>query len=152
VRGGVDHHHVGTSRSQCCRAHLAGGAVGAVDGDAQAAQVGFDGAEQVLDVPVPGFTAVQRDRSDVGAGRQLPAAVQVRLDLVFVGIVEVDPAAGDELDAVVGHRVVRGGDHHREVVVLGTGQVGVGGGGQHTEVLHVHSGAGQASDHRRGQE
>src|SRR5699024_7878207 len=97
VRGGVDHHHVGTGRAQGCRAHLAGGAVGAVDGDAQPAEVGLDGAEQVLDVPVPGLTAVHRDRADVRADGQLPAAVQVRLDLVLDGIVELDSAAGEEL-------------------------------------------------------
>ena len=59
------------------------------------------------------------------------------------------PAAGEELDAVVGHRVVGGRDHHAEVGAQGVGQVGDARRRQHAEPEHVDPGRGQAG-HDRG--
>ena len=57
------------------------------------------------------------------------------------------PARPEDLDAVVGHRVVRRGDHHAEVGVVGVGQIGHRRGRQHPGPQRVHTLAGQAGDH-----
>ncbi len=55
------------------------------------------------------------------------------------------PAAGEELDAVVGHRVVAGRQHDAEVGVERCGEVGDRRGGQHPDAQHLGAGAGQAA-------
>ena len=56
------------------------------------------------------------------------------------------PAAGEELDAVVGHRVVRGRQHDAEVGAPCCGEQGDGRGRQHADAHDVDAGAGQARD------
>ena len=79
--------------------------------------------------PRPGARrgAPGRPRRRSGASH---VAAQELLDLRLDGVVELEAAAGEELDAVVGHRVVRGADHHAEVGVRarrsGTRRPGVG--------------------------
>jgi hypothetical protein len=57
-------------------------------------------------------------------------------------------AGREQLDPVVRHRVVRCGDHHAEVRVVGVGQVGHGRGRQHTAAQCVDAFAGETGDHR----
>ena len=70
------------------------------------------------------------------------------LDGGLDGVVELHPAAGEELDAVVRHRVVAGGEHHAEVGAERVGQVGDAGRRQHAEQQHVDAGGQQAGDDR----
>ena len=58
------------------------------------------------------------------------------------------PPGAEDLDAVVGHRVVRRRDHHAEVGVVGVGQVGDRRRRQHTDAQRVDALAGQPGDHR----
>ena len=105
----------------------------------------------MCDVALDG-TGVVPDAADVGPGGARPLITQTLLDGVLDDVVELDPAAGEELDAVVGHRVVAGGQHHAQVGVHGCGEVGDTGGGHHAEANHVHAGRGQPGHHRRLQE
>src|SRR3546814_381373 len=58
--------------------------------------------------------------------------------------VELHATAGEELDAVVGHRVVRGAQHHAEVGVERGGQEGDTRRGHHTEEEYVDPCRGQS--------
>ena len=76
----------------------------------------------------------------------VPALVEAGLDLLLDLVGELVPAAGEELDPVVGHRVVRRRDHHAEVDAELGGQVGDGGRGQDAQHEDVEARAGQAGD------
>jgi hypothetical protein len=85
--------------------------------------------------------------ADGAAGRALPLLAHALLDGDLDRVVELAAAAGEELDAVVGHRVVAGREHHAEVDAEALGQVGDTGRGQHVEEEHVHARGRQAGDH-----
>nr|BFF18950.1 hypothetical protein GCM10025730_24710 [Promicromonospora thailandica] len=144
VGAGVHHHDVGARRAQRLGAHLAGRAVGAVQRDAQpfertAVRGGADAVGEVPYVALRGGLAVGADPPDVGARGPLPLLAERGLDRVLDRVVELEPAAREELDAVVGHRVVRGGDHDPEVGLQLRHEVGQRGRGQHVEHHHVHT-------------
>ena len=61
------------------------------------------GVDEVLDVRADARVAVA-DAADVGAGRAVPRLLEAVLDQHLEVVVELEPAAGEELDAVVGHR------------------------------------------------
>ena len=62
------------------------------------------------------------------------------------------PTARKELDAVVRHRVVGGGDHHAEIGVSRIGQEGDSRSGQHAQPSYVDPGRGEPGHHRRPEE
>ena len=74
------------------------------------------------------------------------------LDLVLQLVGELVTAAGEELDPVVGHRVVAGGEHHTEVGAQLAGEERHRGGGQHTDAQHVDARAGEAGHDGRLEE
>ena len=86
------------------------------------------------------------------ADRAFPRLADASLDGVLDRIVELVPAAGEELDAVVGHGVVRGREHHAEIGLEGIGEVGDCRGRNHAEQGDVDAGACQACDHCRFEE
>ena len=80
-----------------------------------------------------------------------PAArtlVDELFDAVLGGVVELVAARPEDLDAVIGHRVVRRRDHHAEVGVVGAGQVCHSRRGQDTDAQCVDAFTGYAGDHR----
>jgi hypothetical protein len=91
---------------------------------------------------------VRAHPADGRADRGVPGAAQELLDLRLDRVVELVPAASEELDAVVGHRVVRGADDHAEVGVEGVGQVGDARRRDHPEAEHVDPGRGQPGHDR----
>ena len=113
-----------------------GGAVRAVDDDASARRAGRGGRR------AGGRRSGRRRRAGRGT-RPMPGAGRARsadgasdepprsASSIVVG--QLVPARGEDLDAVVGHRVVRRGDHHAEVGAERRGQVGDGRGGQHAD-------------------
>ena len=74
------------------------------------------------------------------------------LDLVLKEVVELDPAALEELDAVVGHRVVGGRKHDAQDAALVVHQVRQARGRDHADIDDVHTGAGQAGADCGGKE
>ena len=104
------------------------------------------GLQQVHDVAVLGVGEAL-DPSDVCAGGPQPRPGHFLLDRVLDLVGQLVAAAGEELDAVVRGRVVRGGDHDAEVCVQVPHQVGSGGRGQHAGVVDVDAGAGQPGLH-----
>ena len=67
-------------------------------------------------------------------------------------VVELHAAAGEELDAVVGHRVVGGGEHDAEVGAERTGEVGDAGRGDLAEEQDVDAGGGESGHDGRLEE
>jgi hypothetical protein len=80
--------------------------------------------------------------------RPLPVLAQAPLDGQLEGVVELVAAAGEELDAVVGHRVVRRREHHAEVGAEPVGEEGDPGRGQHAQQEHVDARRGEAGHDR----
>ena len=145
---GVDRDDVGARRAVGPRCGGRRGAVGAVDDDGQLVEPGGDGLADVAQVAVERILGVDH-AADARAGR--PAAgtrLDQFLDAVLGGVVELVPAGAEDLDAVVGHRVVRRRDHHAEVGVVCVGQVGHRGGRQHPDPQRVDALAGQPGDDR----
>ena len=128
-----------------------GGAVGAVEHDLDAVEAVRQRAEQVHDVAVLGV-GEPADAADAVAGRRELLLAEVRLDAVFDLVGELRAAEGEELDAVVGRRVVRRGDHHAEVGADAVDQERRRGGRDDAGVEHVDAGAREAGRDRGGEE
>src|SRR5699024_1664321 len=126
-----------------------GGAVGAVDDDAEAVELRRHGLRQVEEVAVQPVGRFLDDAADAGAGRAgVLQAVERVLDFLLHRVVELGAAGGEELDAVVGHRVVGGGDHHADVGAVIVGEVRDGRGRQHAHAQHVDALGGEAGGQR----
>ena len=69
-------------------------------------------------------------------------------DPVFDLVVELVSARAEELDAVVGHRIVRRRDHHTERRVVVAGQEGDGGRRQHADADGVGADRGESGADR----
>ena len=104
-----DRRHLGAELLEGLWCNARVGAVRAVDRDAEAAQVGAELLEHVLEV------AVRRDPDAVDGAPSRGRCVEQRLDLLLCGIGQLAAGAVEELDAVVLRRVVRRGDHGAEV-------------------------------------
>ena len=121
--------------------------MGAVHHHGQPVEPQRAGLAQVAQIAVGRVPGVD-DPTEPGADRAQPGIADQGFDLILGAVVELAPAGAEDLDAVVGHRVVRGGDHHPEVGVIGARQVGHRGGGQHPHPQRVDPLAGQPGDHR----
>ncbi len=156
VRLGADGDDLGTRPGEGLGRNAGGGAVRLVQDDLEPVQAVGEDTDEVRDVLVEALVVVG-DAADAGAGRTVPGgagAVLVvdGLDAVLELVGELVAAAGEELDAVVGHRIVAGGEHHAEVGTQRTGEIRHRRGGQHTDAQDVHARAREARDDRGLQE
>ena len=117
-----------------------GGAVRAVEHDVEAVEAVRQRAEQVHDVAVLGV-GEPADAADAAAGRRELRLAEVRLDAVFDLVGQLRAAEREELDAVVGRRVVRRRDHHAEVGADVVDEERGGRGRDDAGVEHVDAGA-----------
>ena len=92
------------------------------------------------------------DPPHVTARRALPLLPHPLLDGDLDRIVKLLAPARQELDAVVGHRIVTGREHDTQVDAETVGQVGNPRGWQYAESNHVHAGRSQPGNHRSLQE
>ena len=148
---GADHGDAGAGiaerlgRDSGCRA------VGAVEHHVQAVEAVRQRREQVHDVAVFGV-GEPADAADIGAGGLQLGPGKGGLDALLDLVGELDTAAREDLDAVVGGGVVGCRDHHAEVGVDVGDQVGRSRSRQHARFEHVHAGGGQSCAHRGGEE
>ena len=145
VGGRVDDGNVRTELTEHGRTQLGSSTVRAVDRDLHAAQIGADRLNEVRDVGVLRPRVVGVDLTDGVAGGTIPVGVHERLDLVLHRVGQLVAAVRKELDAIVGHRVVRRGDHDAQIHgVLRGRQVRDRGRRNNADASHVHAGARQA--------
>jgi hypothetical protein len=147
----ADDDDLGAGATERLRTDLAAGTVRRVDDDLEAVERVGDRRDDVVDV-APHRGEVLGHATDVRADGTLPPLAEPRLDLVLDVVVELGPGAVEELDAVVGHRVVRGGDHHAEVGVRVGREVGDRRGRHHADVDDVDPGAREPCADRCGEE
>ena len=161
VRRRVDDGHVGAGAAQGFRSDHGRGAVRAVGHDLQALQRRrlrlvrtdrHDGGNQMVDVQVGCGGGVMADTTHAGAGRTIPILAEHRFDLVFLGVGQLEAAAGEELDAVVGHRIVGCGDHRAHFHVEHGRQVCDARRRDDAGVDHVEAAGGHASGQCGGKE
>ena len=138
---------MGALRSERPERGGGGRTVGAVDDHPQSLQrrVVPKGSDEVGDVAL-NRTQVGRDTPHGGAHGSRPGLAHPGLDRVLEVVVELDAAPGEELDAVVGHGVVRRRDHDAEVSVHVVDQESHRGGGHDTEPHDVDTGRREARD------
>ena len=127
------------------------GTVRRIDDDFEPVEPVRQGLEQVVEVALAQLRLLP-DPADPGTGGPLPVLAQPGLDRVLQLVGELVPAAGEELQPVVRHRVVAGRDDRAEVRPQRRGQVGHRRGGDDSDVDHVDTGAGQAGDDGRAEE
>ena len=85
-----------------------------------------------------------------GAARQLGHVAEHQLFDLELGVVgELVAVRPEQLDAVIGEGIVRGGDHHAEIGAERAGQHGDGRRRHRPEQEHVHADGGEAG-HERG--
>ena len=161
VRRGVDHDDVRACATQRFGGHHGSGAVGAVGHDLQALErlgLGFvivqrsDGGHQMIDVQVGGSGLVVAHAAHAGTGRAVPVLAEHGLDVVFLLVGQLEAAACEELDAVVGHRVVGGGNHGTHFDVEHASQVGHARSGDDAGIDHVEAAGRHACGQRGSQE
>ena len=115
IRLVVDDNDISTGRTVRRRCRRTGRTVRAVDDDAQALEPLRQGRDQPVDVPVGPAVEVGHDAPDRRPGRSRASRrSQPFLDGVFRRTCQLGAARAEELEPVVGHRVVAGRDHHAE--------------------------------------
>jgi hypothetical protein len=130
-------HHVRTSVAVDPRSDVGGRAVGTINHYADPGQRVRAGLQQVIPITPGGLGGISHPADQRSGGTGNTATVQPGGDLIFHRVGKFTTTSGEELDAVVGHRVVRGGDHHAEVGGELAHEVGDSGGGQDPDPQHI---------------
>src|SRR6218665_1863284 len=97
-----------------------------------------EAAEEMNNVAIFGVRKAA-NASDIPTDRRKGWLVQKRLDPIFHQIRQLRPPEREELDAVIGCRVVRGGDHNAEVRTDRVDEIGKRRGRNNSRVLDVPS-------------
>ncbi|MNV05499.1 hypothetical protein D3C71_958400 [compost metagenome] len=147
---GTDGDHLRAQLAEQQRGDVVGGTVRAVQHDLQAAQVERTRHAGLAELDVAAHCIARAHRLAqpvrLGGGE---GAVQRGLQRQFGGIVELLAIGGEELDAVVVMRVVRGTDDDAGIGAQGAGQEGHRRGRHRAEQLHIHAAGDQAGFQRR---
>ena len=146
----ADGDHFGAQLPEGFGRHLVGGAVGAIDDDAQARR-GRSARQGALgEFDVAGWapsTRLARPSPADGARRGAKIGIDQCLDLALDLVGELVAVRAEQLDAVVLIGVVRGRDHHAEIGAQRARQHGDGRRRHRAEQHHVHADRREAGDH-----
>ncbi len=152
VRLDADLDHLRTELPQRLGRDLVAGAVGAIDDDPQAIEPQILGQRAFGELDVAFLRALDPRRAPDGiGGRQQPAGVGLDqlLDAPLHVVGKLEAFLVEQLDAVVGERIVRGREHHAEVGAQRRRQHGDGGRRHRAQQEYVHPDGGEAR-HERG--
>ena len=105
----ADRGHLGAEAREGLRCELRVGAVGTVDRDPQAGEIGAEPLDDVLEIAVGG------DADVIDAAAAGPGRLEQRLDLLLRLVGQLAAVTVEELDPVVLGRIVRRGDDDAEV-------------------------------------
>ncbi len=147
----ADRDHLGAELPQRAGRDLVGGAVGAVEDDAEILE--GDAARQralgEFDVAVLHAVDAAGAAEILGVGELLRnVGIEQRLDLELDLVAELEAVRPEDLDAVVVERIVRGGDHDAEVGAHRVRQHGDARRRNRAGQEHVHTDRGEAGDQR----
>ena len=146
-----DRDHVGAELPQRLRHHPVGGAVGAIDHDAQPVETERARQRALGEFDVAVVHAVDAlGAAEIGALGELLGQVGIdqRLDLVLDLVGELVAVGPEQLDAVVVVGIVRGRDHHAEIGAHRAGEHGDRRRRHRAGQQHVHADRGEAGDQR----
>ena len=146
---GEEHGDVGARLGERQRRRLRHGAVRAVEDDLHAAEIQRDAAHDVPHVTLDGSLQVLCGAEPVAGQRPQIVVRDVRLDLSFFLVAQLDAGAGEELDAVVGEGVVRGADDDAGVGATLVDQRGEPRRWDHAGDLHARAAASEAGHQAR---
>ena len=104
----------------------------------------------MVEVALASVWGLRDDAAQFGAGRAILSEVfHGCLNLIFYLVRQLLATCGEELDAVVWHRVVGGGNHHAQIRTIVIRQVSNCWGWQHAHAHHVHAAGSQTGRNRR---
>ncbi len=153
VRADANEGTLGAQTGKQLLCHSGRSTVGAVDADVQAGQVAVDGLIQVVHIVLQAVIAAVH-AAHIAAGHQLDArtvVVDIGFNFVLHLVRQLVAGAGEDLDAVEFHRVVRRRDDHAGVGVVLAHQIGHGGSGDDAQALNVRAHAAQTGGQGRFQ-
>jgi hypothetical protein len=138
VRLVANRDHLGAQLVQHVRCDMVGGTVGAVDDDAQTAQIEVIGKSAFAELDVACRRVLDTPRASELAGLDgLDRLVETRLDGFLDTVRQLLPAGGKELDAVVLERIVRCADDDAGARPRGACKVGDSRGRHRTDQQHI---------------
>ena len=146
----ADRDDVGAQFPQRFRHHLVGGAVRAIDHDAQAVERELARQRALGEFDVAVMHAVDAAGApEAGALREtaVDRLVEQLLDLLFDIVGQFEALRAEQLDAVVLEQIVRGRDHHAEIGAHRLGQHRDRRRRHRAEQQHVHADRGEAGHH-----
>ena len=141
----ADRFHVGPELVVDVRRDVVGGAVGAVDDDAHAAQVEMRRERALAELDIARGRVLDAPRlAELGGGHALQRPGELALDGALRGIGKLAPRPGKELDAVVVVGIVRSADHYAGGESQRPREIGDRRGRHGSDEQGVHAGGGQA--------
>ncbi len=152
VRLGADLDHLRAQLPQELGRHAIGGAMGAVDHDAQASERHALGQGRLQRLDVALAPAIHADHAAERVGRcqaLVAAALHALLDRQLDRIRQLVAVGAEQLDAIVLVGIVRCRDHHADVGPQRAGQQGHPGRRQRAQQDHIHAHRHEARGQRR---
>ena len=134
---------LGTLSSEGSRRRMEGGTVCGVEDNLHPLESVLlaQRAHQVIDVGIDSLRGVA-DTSYLVANRAGPRLTHTLLNGVLKIVGKFHAPAGEELDAVIRHGVVRCREHHAQISAVLVDEVGRRGSRDHADAQHVNTGAG----------
>ena len=152
IRAAVNSHDVCSGLAIRFRGSGRCRSIGTIHHYADAIQWVINGRAYVRQVAFQRIVGLVEDASDCGTSWSGFGQLQHRgLDGVFHIILQLAPTSRKELNAVIWHWVVGGGDHHAHVGTEIIGEEGYGRGRDHADVQHIHALRGHACRQRSHQ-
>jgi hypothetical protein len=119
---GVNCYDVGSGAAVDLGRNVACCAVRAVDHNADAVERRVQRRQEVIGIDL-NRVRVRHNPANLSTQRSIPWFPEPGFDEFLDGIIELHTTAGEELDPVIGHWVVRCREHHADIGLQGIGQV-----------------------------
>ena len=135
---GVDYYGIDSRLLQCLRAQFGSRPIGAINRYPQTGEISYC-PYQVFNIKFLGAFAFFFNLANCFTEGAVGFIPQKLLDLILNRVGELIATAGKELDPVIGHGIVGGGNHYPQVNVSFRGEIGDAGGGDNPDAVDVHA-------------